>query len=137
MKVTVDYPDPEVATRELLTTLLADLDAEVRIGIPATWDKTVDPPQVEVSWDGTPRRMASVAIWCLVRVVVHGNGLSAMKALTNTIIGRIEGGPTHPDIACITVDTGPLPAMDPTTRADLVSFNLEVCVRAVPVDPGS
>lgn len=133
MRTAVEWPDPEIAARELADALLEDVepDVTVRIGVPSDWAKG-SPTHVQVRWDGTPGRIRWVALYATVSFVIRASTPSEAKRVALLLMGLIDGplpaGTVH---SAVTLN-GPDTARDPKTLAELASFTARVTVRSTP-----
>lgn len=130
MTDTVVYPDAERAVVDLLGTLLAAAGegASVGVGVPTGWDPTVDLPHLQVAWDGTPIVEHPIVARCTIRVVARAATTTEAKRLAWLAHGLLLGhGGT---VATFAPLTGPLPARDLDTAAELCSITLRATFRS-------
>lgn len=131
MKVATLIPDAERAFVAALTAMLntAGEDVTCSVGVPAAWTPA-SKPHVEVTWDGTPGRDTDLVARCAIRVTVRAATTTEAKRIARVVYGL---APTHPGgdgIVHIRQSTGPLPARDPDTKAELAAVTFLATVRA-------
>ena len=137
MKIAVEFPDPEVAARDLLAWAIEELGetADCTIGVPAGW--SIDAGTlVQVRVDGTDSSDHPIALHAVTRVTVFAAGPSAAKALAGRLHGLVLGPRPDAPTAIVRVLPliGPAPAgVDPDTRAELAWFTVRTTVRAIPI----
>lgn len=132
MKPTVTYPDAERAVVDLLGPLMADTgeDVTVSVGVPTTW--TADSKaHLQVAWDGTPAVDHPVASRCTIRIVARASTPTEAKRLAWLAHGLLCAH--QGDVARFASLTGPLPARDPATSAELASTTVRATFRSVPI----
>jgi hypothetical protein len=126
------FPDPERAVVTLLTGLMADQDetATVGVGVPGGWrpDST---PHLEVAWDGTPIIEHRSLAHATIRIVARAGTTTEAKRLALLAQGLLAAHDGSGAISVIRPLTGPLPARDPDTRAELATITLRASTRAV------
>lgn len=133
MRTAVEWPDPEIASRELAATLLEDTDpaVTVQIGVPSDWAKG-SPTHVQVRWDGTPKRIPFVALHATVSFVIRATTPSEAKRVALLLMGLIDGPLPAGTVHSAQTLNGPATARDPKTLAELASFTAQVTVRSTP-----
>lgn len=126
---TVTYPDAERLTVDHLTPLVT---ADVGIAVPPAW-KPGSTPHLLVAWDGTPNVDRFIAQHATIRLTARAATPTAAKALAQEASARMLVGPWPTGITNVTPLTGPFPARDPQTKAELASVTLRVTVRSTPL----
>lgn len=134
MKLAVTYPDVERLVVDYLTEELADVEPDVTcgVGVPDGWDAT-SPGHVRVVSDGIPVVAHPVVAHAVVRLVAYAVSTTEAKHLAGVAIGLLAGHPGGDGIATTRYLTGPLPAQDPETGAELASATARVSIRSIPI----
>lgn len=130
-RTAVTYPDAERLTVTCLDGLLPTVD--VGIAVPPTW-KPADTPHVQVAMDGTPRVFHPMAQQPTIRLIARAATPTLAKELAQEAAGRLIAGPWPDGITNVQALTGPFPARDPQTKAELASVTVRVTVRSTPLD---
>lgn len=134
MKLAIEYPDAERLSVDYLTTELDDGDTTVGVGVPDGWTKT-DPAHLEVALDGTPVLHHPMFAHATIRLVARAATTTEAKRLVTRGLGVLCAHPGGDGIATVRPLTGPLPARDPKTEAELASVTARVTVRSTPIEP--
>jgi hypothetical protein len=126
------FPDPERAVVDLLTDLmdLHDETVTVSVGVPSGWQPS-STPHLEVAWDGTPIIEQRIMAHATIRVVARAGSTTEAKRLALLAQGLLAAHDGTAPVSVIRPLTGPLPARDPDTRAELASFTVRASTRAV------
>lgn len=132
MRVAVEWPDPEIAARELADELLATAapSVTVAIGVPSDWSAG-SPTHVQVRWDGTPNRVPYVTLNATVSFVVRAASTSEAKRVALLLMGLLDGPLPAGTVHSVATLTGPASDRDPKTLAELASFTARVTVRSI------
>jgi len=132
------YPRVVRLVVTLLATLLDDLDeaATVAANVPRHWTPTAG-THVQVASDGVPELDHPVAIYPTVRVTVWAADPDEADRVAGICLGLLAGHPGEGGIGATRPLTGPLPARDADTGADLSSVTVRVTVRSVPLIPAA
>lgn len=125
----VTFPDAERLVVDHLTPLLT---ADVGVAVPKDW-KPTSTPHVQVAWDGTPQVDRFIAQHPTIRLTARAATPTAAKALAQQASAHAIAGPWPAGITNVTPLTGPFPARDPQTKAELASVTLRVTVRSTPL----
>jgi hypothetical protein len=133
MKVAAKPQDDE---RLVVDYLFAELDEDaytVGVGLPEGWT-IADLPHLEVANDGTFGNAWPVATISTIRLTAHAKTTTGAKALCGLGWGLLLAHPgSQTGIAQTLPLTGPLPARDPDTRAELAAATARVTVRTQPI----
>jgi hypothetical protein len=132
MRTPAAFPDPERAVVDLLTELmdLYDETVTVGVGVPGGW-RPDHSPHLEVAWDGTPIIEQRTMAHATVRVVARAGSTTEAKRLALLAQGLLAAHDGTGPISVVRPLTGPLPARDPDTRAEIASFTVRASTRAV------
>jgi hypothetical protein len=134
VKPAVEYPDAERLTVDYLTAEL-DEDATVGVGVPDGWT-SADDPHLEVALDGVPLLAHPVCAHATIRLVARAGSTTEAKRIATKALGVLAAHPGSDDgIHTVRPLTGPLPARDPKTEAELASVTARVTVRSAPIEP--
>lgn len=132
MKPAVTYPDPERAFVDLLTELLDDESVTVGVGVPDGWQPSTG-DHIQVSWDGTPLEEHPIAIYPTLRIVAWSASTTEAKRLAMLCQGLLLAHTGGSSVGAIRPLTGPQPARDPDTRAELAAITVRATVRSTPI----
>lgn len=130
-KLLVVYPDAEALIIDHLKAVMSG--CTVGIGVPANWKKG-STPRLEVAWDGTPSVVHPIAQRATVRLTARADTPAQAKQLVQEAHGHVLYGPWPDGISNVRSLTGPFPARDPQTLAELASVTVQVTVRSAPFD---
>lgn len=132
------YPDVERLVVDYLTEQFGDVDPEVTVGVdvPPGWT-SASSPHVQVVNDGAPAADHPVAAHATVRLVARAGDTTDAKRIVSLAHGLLLAHPGGEGIASTRYLTGPLPAQDPETRAELCSATARVTVRSQPIVPSA
>jgi hypothetical protein len=109
----------------------------VGVGVPEGWTPDVT-PHLEVAWDGTPVVFAQGVVYgATLRIVARAKTTTTAKRLASLAQGLLTAHSGGGGITSFRPLTGPLPARDPDTRAELCSVTLRATARAVTVPESS
>lgn len=133
MKSLVTYPDAERLTVDYLTDEL-DEDATIGVGVPIGWAKD-DTPHLEVALDGVPLLDHPMFAHATVRLVARAETTTEAKRIAMKALGVLCGHPGGDGITTVRPLTGPLPARDPASQAELAAVTARVTVRSIPIEP--
>lgn len=138
MPKAVTYPDVEHLVVDYLTIELADVEGDVTcgVGVPERW-KPGSPSHVQVVSDGVPTRDGTVAAHAIVRLVARAATTTEAKRLAGVALGLLAAHPGGGGIARTRALTGPLPAREPETGAELASTTARVTLRSTPIVPAA
>jgi hypothetical protein len=129
VKLEVTYPDAERLMVDHLEPLLTD--ATVSIGVPPAWETGVtDTPHLEVALDGTPSVVHPFAQRATIRLIARASSPTDAKALAQLAHGHALAGNWPDGISNVRPLTGPTPARDPHTEAELAAVTVQVTVRS-------
>lgn len=128
-KLLVTFPDAERLVLEHLEPLLAE---DVGIKVPADW-KPGSTNHLQVVLDGTPVVHRFVAQLATIRLTARCATPTEAKALAQLGLAYLVAGGWPDGITNAVPLTGPLPARDPQTLAELASVTARVTVRSTPV----
>lgn len=130
------YPDVERLVAAYLKPKVAEVEPNVTVGIglPKSWTPS-SPAHVQVVCDGHPSGTHPIAANATVRLVAWAKDTDEAKYLAGLAHGLLLAHPGGGGIASTAYFTGPLPARDPETRAEIASVTARVTVRSVPVEP--
>jgi hypothetical protein len=136
VKLAVTYPDAEILAKDYLQDRIAELDEDitVAVGVPDTWTPAHG-SHVQVASDGVPREDHPIALHHTIRLVGWSDSTTEAKRIATLAMGLLAAHPGGDGIASTEVFTGPLPARDPDTHAELCAVTLRVPVRSTPIEP--
>lgn len=143
-RLAVTYPDPEPLVVAYLEDLLAetahDFDGvTVSKNIPASFDPTdkTQPLHLQVALDGVPQADHPVMWHCTVRVIAWAPTGRQSLAIRGAAFaqGLLLANNGTGGISSTSFLTGPLPARDPETAADIAATTTRVTVRSQPIEP--
>jgi len=126
-KPLVTFPDAERLTVDHLGPALTGVD--VGVNVPPRW-KLGDTPHVQVALDGTPIVDRFIAQRATFRLTARADSTTAAKALAQRASAHMLAGGWPAGITNVQPLTGPFPARDPQTLAELVSLTVQVIVRS-------
>jgi hypothetical protein len=131
-KPLVVYPAVEpIVVDHLKDLMVGDVDdPTVGVGVPVGWTPG-SAPHLQVADDGTWRIEHPVAAWSTVRVVARAGSTTVAQRLAHRAMGALLAG-GEPAGVTITAATGPLPARDTSTRAEMAWFTVRVRTRSAP-----
>jgi hypothetical protein len=119
--------DTERLVVDYLTVALTDVNCTVGIGVPEAWTPS-STPHVEVALDGLADQWP-VVTQGTVRVVARAGSTTAAKALCAVAFGWLCAHEGDGVIVSARPLTGPIPATDPDTHAELAAATVRVTVR--------
>lgn len=134
----VTFADAEVTLKDYLVPLLAArsdvMGASCSVGqLPGGWQPRTSPPHVGVMWDGTPEASYPVQARATVRLTTWAAKGTDAKRLCWLVMGLALCHPGGGGVSSVRFLTGPLPARDPESGADLASCTVRVNLRGVPL----
>ena len=129
MPLAVTIPDVERLVVDWLNPLLTE---QVGVAVPSTW-KPTSPPFLQVASDGHPTNSWPVTMTATVRLVARASTTTIAKALAAKAQGLLCSHPGGGGIAGASPLTGPLPARDPETEAELAAVTCSVILRSTPI----
>lgn len=138
MKLTVTFPDPERIAVDYLTDQLEEFEPEVTcgVGVPEGW--TADSPShIRVVSDGQPAHTHPVVSHATIRLVAYAATTTEAKRLCGVALGLLLAHPGGDGVAGTRKYTGPLPAHDPDTGAELASATARLSIRSIPIVPAA
>lgn len=130
MKLEVTYPDAERLMVDHLGPLLPA--ATVAVGVPADWTGDSD-DHLQVELAGTPLVLHPFAQRATVRLIARARTTSGAKALAQLAHGHALAGDWPEGISNVRPLTGPTPARDPETEAELATVTVQVTLRSEPI----
>lgn len=130
MKLEVTYPDAERLMVDHLEPLLDG--ATVSVGVPADWNPD-DTDHLEVELDGTPTVVHPIAQKATLRLVARARTATRAKELAQLAHGHALAGDWPDGITNVRTLTGPTPARDPKTNAELAAVTVQATVRSTPI----
>lgn len=136
MKPLVAPVDTERLVKDYLADVMSHVDCTISIGVPQGWLPT-DTPHLGVASDGVP-----IAVWPIftrttIRLVARAGSTTAAKALCALGLGYLLAHNGDGVIVGARYLTGPLPARDPATNAELAAATASVRARTAPIESGS
>lgn len=136
MKPLVMPVDTERLVKDYLAEVMADVDCTVGIGVPEGWAPG-DTKHLEVASDGVP-----IAVWPIftrttIRLVARAGSTTEAKELCALGLGYLLAHNGDGVIVGTRYLTGPLPARDPETKAELAAATASVRARTEPIEIGS
>lgn len=130
------YPDVERLVLDYIEEQFADFEPDVTVGIDVPSDWSADSPgHVQVICDGVPQLDHPLAAYATVRLLARAASTTEAKRLAGVALGLLVAHPGGDGISKARPLTGPLPARDPDTRAELASATARVTVRSIPIVP--
>lgn len=128
--IAVEVPDVERLVVDWLDTQLSE---SVGITVPANWKPGTSPPFLQVACDGHPSNTWPVTMNATVRLVAWASTKTAAKALAAKAQGVLCSHPGGGGISSARPLTGPLPARDASTGAELAAVTCRVILRTKPL----